>query len=243
MADQVESPGAHAAALQANRGDDAHAVAVTSVARGESALSPVQRTLYVLLWVLWIVVVVRFWLFWGDPEHRGVLALYIPATLAFAYLLTGLPTIYWFYVGRMRRPVPVAAPEGLRVAMVTLCVPSHESIDVIERQLRSLVAVRYPHDSWVLDEGGDPEVERLAAARSACGTSAVRASPRYNQPGPPFKAKTKAGNVNAWLDAHGADYDYFVQLDIDHRPRPRYLETHARLLRRPGGRRGSRLRA
>ena len=84
MADQVESPGAHATALQANRGDDAHAVAVASVARGESALSRVQRMLYVLLWVLWIVVVVRFWLFWGDPEHRGVVALYVPATLAFA---------------------------------------------------------------------------------------------------------------------------------------------------------------
>ena len=41
--------------------------------------------------------------------------------------------------------------------------------------------------------------------------------------GPPFQAKTKAGNVNAWLDhvgELGLDYDVFVQLDIDHRPRP-----------------------
>ena len=43
---------------------------------------------------------------------------------------------------------------------------------------------------------------------------------KYNRPDPPFKAKTKAGNVNAWLDAHGWDYDFFVQFDIDHLPEP-----------------------
>jgi cellulose synthase (UDP-forming) len=223
MDGHIASRGADRTALRAIRGDDAP---FTSVARGESALSPGRRVLYTLLWMLWIVVVVRFWLFWGDPEHRGATALYVPATLAFAYLMTGLPTIYWFYVGRMRRPVPVAAPEGLRVAMITLCVPSHESIDVIERQLRSLVAVRYPHDSWVLDEGGDPEVERLARAVGVRYFSR-KGVLRWNKPGPPFQAKTKAGNVNAWLDSlAGADesYEFFVQLDIDHRPRPEYLE-------------------
>ena len=47
------------------------------------------------------------------------------------------------------------------------------------------------------------------------------------QPGPPFQAKTKAGNVNAWLDhvgMQGIDYDVFVQLDIDHHPTPEYLD-------------------
>ena len=51
--------------------------------------------------------------------------------------------------------------------------------------------------------------------------------PLWNQPGPPFQAKTKAGNVNAWLDyvrMEGLDYDVFVQLDIDHHPAPDYLD-------------------
>jgi cellulose synthase (UDP-forming) len=51
--------------------------------------------------------------------------------------------------------------------------------------------------------------------------------PLWNQPGPPFQAKTKAGNVNAWLDfveMEGIDYEVFVQLDIDHRPAPEYLD-------------------
>ncbi len=194
--------------------------------RSESVLSPGRRVVYLLLSGLWLIVMVRFWVYWAQPEHRGSRALYLPATLAFAYLLTGLPTVYWYYVGRMRRPLWVPAPAGLRVAVITLCVPSHESVDIIERQLRSIMAVRYPHDSWVLDEGGDPEVARLAEALGVRYFTR-KGVPRWNQPGPPFQAKTKAGNVNAWLDelkAEGDDYEFFVQLDVDHRPRPDYLD-------------------
>ena len=193
--------------------------------RGVPALTTGRRVVYVLLLGLWVVVNVRFWLFWFEPGHRGALVLWVPATITFGYLLTGLPTFYWFYVGRMRRPRHVPAPPGLRVAIITLCVPSHESIDVIERQLRAIAAVRYPHDSWVLDEGGDPEVERIARALGVRYFTR-RGVPRWNQPGPPFQARTKAGNVNAWLDAVADDdYEFFVQLDIDHQPRREYLDA------------------
>jgi cellulose synthase (UDP-forming) len=205
-------------------GEAASGTDAVSAARDERTRA--QRINHVLVLLLWIVVVVRFWVFWFEPDHRGALFLWIPATLAFAYMLTVLPTFFWIYVGRIRHPPRPPAPPGLHVAMITLCVPSHESIDVIERQLRALTRVEYPHDSWVLDEGGDPDVERLA------GELGVRyftrkGVPRWNQPGPPFQAKTKAGNVNGWLDAlaaMGEDYDFFVQLDIDHEPRPEYLD-------------------
>ena len=42
------------------------------------------------------------------------------------------------------------------------------------------------------------------------------------------QAKTKAGNVNACLEAWrllGMDYEYFVQYDIDHNPIPAYLDN------------------
>ncbi|MCJ7812185.1 hypothetical protein MUP95_02555, partial [bacterium] len=38
---------------------------------------------------------------------------------------------------------------------------------------------------------------------------------KWNQSKPPFQKKTKAGNVNAWLDTYGYQYEFFVQLDID----------------------------
>lgn len=194
--------------------------------KARPALSRAERLGYLALTALWVVVLVRFWSFWLQDSHRGTPALYVPATVALAYLTAGLPTFFWFYVGRMRRPPATPLPEGMRVAMITLCVPSHESLEVIEGQLRALRAVRYPHDSWILDEGADPQVERLAA-QLGVRYFTRRGVARWNQPGPPFQAKTKAGNVNAWLDhvaALGEDYECFVQLDIDHRPRPEYLD-------------------
>jgi cellulose synthase (UDP-forming) len=194
--------------------------------RRRPVLSRGQRAAYWAFVVLWAVVVARFWVWWLQPEHRGALGLYLSASIPLAYLTTMLPSFYWFFVGRMRQPEHMEPAPGRRVAMITLCVPSHETLDVIAGQLAALTRVRYPHDSWVLDEDGDPRVEALAAELGVRYFTR-HGRWRWNQPDPPFQAKTKAGNVNAWLDHTGTmaiDYDVFVQLDIDHRPTPEYLD-------------------
>jgi cellulose synthase (UDP-forming) len=194
--------------------------------RDERVLSGVQRAQHLALGALWLFVVVSFWRWWLVPAHHGAPGLYVPATVALAYLTTVLPSLFWLFVGRMRRPVHVAPAPGRRVALVTLCVPSHETFEVISRQLLALTLVSYPHDSWVLDEGADEQVEALARGLGVRYFTRSGVA-RYNQPVPPFQGKTKAGNVNAWLDhiaAAGIDYEVFVQLDIDHRPRREYLE-------------------
>ncbi|HLG68960.1 MAG TPA: glycosyltransferase family 2 protein [Chloroflexota bacterium] len=182
-----------------------------------------QALEYVALVCLWVIANAAFWLWWTRPERVASGLLYVPFTVAYGYIVTGLPAMYLFYVGRMRRPKPAPVVPGRKVALITLCVPSSESIEVIEAQLRALAGVTYPHDSWVLDEGGDPRVQALAT-RLNVRYFTRHGIDRYNQPVPPFKAKTKAGNVNAWLDAHGHQYTLFVQFDIDHRPRPDYLD-------------------
>lgn len=172
--------------------------------------------------VVWIAGNSIFWAWWLRPGNAGDLLLYGLFTAAWAYEATVLPSMYLFFVGRMRRPRHMPAPCGRRVALITLCVPAQETLDVIERQLAALADVRYPHDSWILDEGNDPRVQ-ASAARFGVRYFSRRGIEHYNQPRPPYKAKTKAGNVNAWLDAHGAAYDFFAQFDIDHRPYPEYI--------------------
>jgi cellulose synthase (UDP-forming) len=197
-----------------------------STVRAERVLSGVQRAQHAALGALWVFVLVSFWRWWLAPAQRGALGLYLPATVGLAYLTTVLPSLYWLFVARMRRPVHIAPAAGRRVAMITLCVPSHETFDVIARQLLALTLVSYPHDCWVLDEGADPRVEQLARGLGVRYFTR-NGVPRYNEPFPPFQARTKAGNVNAWLDhtaSAGIDYDVFVQLDIDHRPSREYLE-------------------
>jgi cellulose synthase (UDP-forming) len=171
----------------------------------------------------WLLVNANFWVWWLQPEHIDSAWMYWSFTVAAAYAGTFLTSVYLYFVGHMRQPVPIAAQPGLHVALITLCVPGQEGLDVIERQLEALSRVTYPHASWILDEGNDPRVRALAARWNVRHFSRAGID-HYNQQGPPYKTKTKAGNVNAWLDAYGSSYDIFVQFDIDHAPLPGYLD-------------------
>ena len=137
----------------------------------------------------------------------------------------------------MKKPKKIAAryaKKGItKVAMITLTVPGSESIDIVERELKALDEVKYPHDSWILvDKVHSPEIKTLAEkynvryfCRHDVDTWGEEKVAYWNQPIPPFKAKTKAGNVNAWIDAYGSEYSHFTQLDIDHIPVKNYLDS------------------
>ncbi len=203
---------------------------VTSV----SALSGTQRVQYVALVSGFAVALAFFWVWWLQPGQRGNPVLYALMTLCIAYQAAILPGFYAFFLGQMRHPVPVPAAPGSRVAMISLTVPGSESLDVVRRQLHAMMQVEYPHDSYILvDKVHSPEIRALAVElgvryfsrhdRETWGNLVDH----WNQPEAPFKARTKAGNVNAWLDAMRRSdiaYDYFAQLDIDHLPNPDYLD-------------------
>ena len=188
-----------------------------------SALSVAQWFQYAAMVIVWLLTVAYFTSFWFSVPRVDSWLLYIPITIALFYESVVVVSCYLFFLGHMRVPKHIPAPQGLKVAIISPCVPSQESIEIIERQLRSLVEVTYPHDSWILDEEDDPQVAAL------CRQYGVRHFSRkgiakWNQPHPPFQAKTKAGNVNAWLFEYGVEYDLFVQMDIDHNPVPHYLD-------------------
>jgi cellulose synthase (UDP-forming) len=202
--------------------------------RNESTPAVTGRS-RVQLWLLtgfWLAGELAFWTWWLRPERVLSPAVYAAFTAALAYYSTILPGACLFFVGRMRRPQHRPPPAGLRVAMVTTCVPSCESLAVIARQFAALVSVTYPHDSWVLDDEGDPAVRQLAEQHGVRYFSRAGVA-KYNQRHAPFQAKTKAGNVNAWIDTWGDQYEFFVQLDVDHRPRPDYLDCVLGFFREP----------
>src|SRR5262245_8368017 len=59
----------------------------------------------------------------------------------------------WLTLPFMRRPRAIVPKQGLRVAVVTTIVPGAESLEMLEETVRALVALDYPHETWVLDEG------------------------------------------------------------------------------------------
>lgn len=122
-------------------------------------------------------------------------------------------------------PVPVVPEPGHRVAFLTSIVPSKEPVALAERTLAAARDLVYDGqlDLWLLDEGDDDEV-RAMCARLGVHHFTRRDVERWNTVQGAFKARTKHGNYNAWLEAHGQDYDFWVSVDTDHVPHPQMVQ-------------------
>ncbi|MGW4567232.1 glycosyltransferase family 2 protein [Streptomyces sp. NPDC004561] len=132
----------------------------------------------------------------------------------------------WTFAWHAKDPLPLTPPAGLRVAMLTTIVPSKEPLAVVERTLEAMLRVTYYGggvDVWILDEGDDPAV-RAMAARLGVRHFTRRGRPEYNRPWGIFRARTKAGNHNAWRAEHERGYDVVAQMDPDHVPLSCFLE-------------------
>ncbi|MFD7527474.1 glycosyltransferase family 2 protein [Streptomyces sp. NPDC059849] len=133
-----------------------------------------------------------------------------------------------------RDPVPVVPETGTRVAFLTSFVPGKEPLEMVTRTLEAAVRVRHRGllHVWLLDEGDDPAVKEVCA-RLGVHHFSRKGVARWNQDRGPHRARTKHGNYNAWLDAHGGDYEFFASVDTDHVPLPNYLERMLGYFRDP----------
>ncbi|WP_102916814.1 glycosyltransferase family 2 protein [Streptomyces eurocidicus] len=133
-----------------------------------------------------------------------------------------------------RDPVPVVPETGTKVAFLTSFVPGKEPIEMVTRTLEAAVRLRHrgPLHVWLLDEGDDPEVKEVCR-RLGVHHFSRKGVEKWNQPKGPHRARTKHGNYNAWLDAHGDDYDFFASVDTDHVPLPNFLERMLGYFRDP----------
>lgn len=129
----------------------------------------------------------------------------------------------WLIARNIKRPPSIEPAQGLRVAFITTYVPASEPLNMLRSTLRAMVKADYPHDTWLLDEGNDPEARRLCVELGVKHFSRKDIT-KYNKgPGSLFAAKTKGGNHNAWYDAVGKRYDIVAQIDTDFIPRRDFL--------------------
>ncbi|MEV0140825.1 glycosyltransferase [Streptomyces globisporus] len=133
-----------------------------------------------------------------------------------------------------RDPVPVVPESGTRVAFLTSFVPGKEPLEMVTKTLEAAVRIRHRGlmHVWLLDEGDDPAVKEVCA-RLGVHHFSRKGVAHWNQAKGPHRAKTKHGNYNAWLDAHGGDYDFFASVDTDHIPMANYLERMLGYFRDP----------
>ncbi|MBA3236063.1 MAG: glycosyltransferase [Chloroflexi bacterium] len=107
-----------------------------------------------------------------------------------------------------RRPTTHDVTETDR--KVAVLVPTYnEGLEVLMPTVAAAVAMRVPHETWVLDDGNRPEVAKLAAELGA----KYIARPTHEH--------AKAGNLNHALGI--IDADYIGVLDADHVASPDFL--------------------
>ncbi|MCW5770726.1 MAG: glycosyltransferase, partial [Rhodospirillaceae bacterium] len=104
---------------------------------------------------------------------------------------------------------PRRAPPGLSVDV--LVTTYDEPVSILRRTLLGAVRIRYPHQTWLLDDGNRPEMRALAA-ELGCRYLA-RAENRH----------AKAGNLNHAL--HYSTAEFVALLDADNVPRADFLDA------------------
>ena len=115
---------------------------------------------------------------------------------------------------RVRAPLRSGRPPSVTALIATY----NEQLEVLLPTVAAVLAMDGEHETWVLDDGGRPEVAEMAAALGA----RYIARPRHEH--------AKAGNLNHALQlmqAEEADgrsgIDIIAVLDCDHVPLPSFL--------------------
>jgi len=147
-------------------------------------------------------------LFDARPANRILFGILIAAELFNLVQASG----FWYTISTQRWTVPPNADFSATSETVDAFITVYgEPYHVVENTVRAVCAIRHPRlKVWVLDDGPDPEIGRIARRHGAMYLT------RPNRRG------AKAGNVNHALSL--SDGDFVIIFDADHAPVPQFLE-------------------
>lgn len=135
----------------------------------------------------------------------------VPLVMAETYSLVDT-FLFCLTMWRARqRPLPVSPPQGTVDVFITTY---NEPLDLVMATARAARRIAYPHETWILDDGARPELERAA---HEAGLGYITRSDDWA--GKPRHAK--AGNLNSAL--FQTDGEFLLILDADQVPDPLIL--------------------
>ena len=183
---------------------------ITQAARHPSDTLRLRGAIWLLrfLVLLGLIAVGYYFSWWWHAGRFASPWLALALAVAALYNLTQVLGQWTLYLAARRRSAPPPRPAQLSVDIfVTAC---REPLHLVERCLTAAVAVRGSHRTWLLDDGGDPALARLAGR---LGAGYLTREGRKD---------AKAGNLNAALARTSGDI--VAIFDIDHAPTPDFLE-------------------
>lgn len=157
---------------------------------------------------LGIVFFLIFILWFFKEEHIGYKPLYYLLTAALIFRLIKIAHEWYHYWGISAPEIPERTREWT-VDMLTTFVPG-EPYEMTVKTLEAMVAVTYPHTTYLCDEGDDPYLKKV------CKDLGVVHVTRE------IKVNAKAGNINNALKQ--ATGEITIVLDPDHIPAPNFID-------------------
>lgn len=145
---------------------------------------------------------------WFREEHINSLPLYLILTFIFWWGIIRM-CILWISYLKISKPLPVPAPNDLRVAIFTTSSPG-EPLSMFEKTLEACSRITYPHTTYLLDDTQDIRFKETAEKHGAVWLELV------DFPG------AKAGKINAALQR--TTEEFILVLDPDHIPFPNFLD-------------------
>ncbi len=154
------------------------------------------------------IVVFSAYLWWRTFYTVNLDAAYLSLPLLLAdYMGFGFFILFTFNLWRRVRHFAPPPEQGLTVDVL---IPTYnESLSVLKPTVVSAIAMRYPHRTFILDDGRREEVRHL------CEELGVQYLARGDNRG------AKAGNINAALPKTGGDF--IAIFDADHAPFEEFL--------------------
>ncbi|HEX9164803.1 MAG TPA: glycosyltransferase family 2 protein [Gemmatimonadales bacterium] len=168
---------------------------------------PRKLVLRVLV-VIATLIALRYFLWRVEATVNPAAVWFFWLFLAMELVGFGETALFYFttWPHRAHRPQPV--PEG---RTVDLFIPTYnEPVALLRDTVVCALSVRYPHETWLLDDGNRPEVKALAAE---LGCRYLARTDRSH---------AKAGNLNNAL-RHSTG-EFVITLDADHVPMPDLIE-------------------
>jgi cellulose synthase (UDP-forming) len=140
----------------------------------------------------------------GDTGALGV-AFYTVEVINFGLLvLTAV-----LFVQPRERQAPTAPPAGTLDVFITVC---GEPVELVEESLRGALAIAYPHETYLLNDGLIAAKENWRAIEALADRYGVRCFTRTKG------VKAKAGNLNHALPRTSGEF--VAVIDCDHRADP-----------------------
>jgi len=181
--------------------DTAFRDAIPKLPRGEELITRVFAViawLYGLYWISWR---------WSSSLNHNALVFSIILIVAETYgLINSFFLIATVWKLKYRDAPPT--PRGLKVDV--FITNFDEPLEVLRRTAIGARAIKYPHRTFMLDDGKRDEVKAMA---DALGIGYIRREGNEH---------AKAGNLNNALEV--TDGEFILQLDADHVPLPNILD-------------------